>query len=172
MRFFFSLNLLRWYYGPIGPKFGPSRYPSVLPNRFTFNELDRFSLALQIYRSFLQIYTEQTMSNFLYPKCWSSPESAPFVWSPNHSLNLCNSFAFPVLESDRSPELVQRSSPSCAFPNMESPKGGSERDKPPNSSSSASPVSVVSSFWQGNSLIVNRTIFQFDAFIGRFGFDY
>ncbi|XP_022988038.1 protein CASP [Cucurbita maxima] len=31
---------------------------------------------------------------------------------------------------------------------MESPKGGSERDKPPNSSSSASPVSVVSSFWK------------------------
>lgn len=31
---------------------------------------------------------------------------------------------------------------------MESPKGGSERDKTPNSSSSTSPVSVVSSFWK------------------------
>ncbi|KAG6588227.1 Protein CASP, partial [Cucurbita argyrosperma subsp. sororia] len=31
---------------------------------------------------------------------------------------------------------------------MESPQGGSERDKPPDSSSSTSPVSVVSSFWK------------------------
>ncbi|TYK28184.1 protein CASP [Cucumis melo var. makuwa] len=31
---------------------------------------------------------------------------------------------------------------------MESPQGGSERDKPPNSSSSTSAVSVVSSFWK------------------------
>ncbi|KAG7022140.1 Protein CASP [Cucurbita argyrosperma subsp. argyrosperma] len=31
---------------------------------------------------------------------------------------------------------------------MESPQGGSDRDKPPDTSSSSSPVSVVSSFWK------------------------
>lgn len=106
-----------------------------------------------------------SMSNLPYQTYWSfsasSSGSAPLLWSPNLSHNHCKSFGIIVVESDRTLELIQRPFLNYALPNMEVPQGGSERDKPPNSSSSTSPLSVVSSFWKGNSLIVNRILFQF-----------
>ena len=82
-------------------------------------------------------------------------------WSLHLSHNYCRSSVILVFWSDRTLELAERPYLNYAFPYMESPQGGSERDKPPDSSSSTSPVSVVSSFWKGNSLIVNRVLSQF-----------
>ncbi|XP_022974135.1 uncharacterized protein LOC111472729 [Cucurbita maxima] len=64
------------------------------------------------------------------------------------SHNYCRSSVILVFESDRTLELAERPYLNYAFSYMESPQGGSDRDKPPDSSSSSSPVSVVSSFWK------------------------